>query len=138
MLDEAGLVGHLEALGWRAQPCGERTWRVVHETFEDDLRVFVRLSDEWVIASIVPFLRTRGVNTFDLCRWLLRQNRDMYQAKFGIDDDGDVVLSVELPTESLDFSELRAALDSLVRHGTRLRGVLRAASDAARAQAVAT
>jgi hypothetical protein len=134
MLDEAALLGHLDALGWRAQAHGERTWRVVHETTEGELRVFVRLSDEWMIASIVPFLRTRGGNSFDLCRWLLRQNRDMEQTKFGIDEDGDVVLSVEVPTESLDRFEVRVALESLVRHGARLRTILRAASEAARTE----
>jgi hypothetical protein len=138
MLDEPTLQRHLVALGWKAQPHGERTWRCAHDTPEGDLQVFVRLTDNWVIASVVPFLQTRGGNSFELCRWLLRQNRDMFQAKFGIDDDGDVVLTVEVPTESLDFSELRAAFESLVRHGSKLRGVLRAASEAARARATAT
>ena len=138
MLDEAALARHLSTLGWKAEPHGERTLRCVHKTPEGDLDVFIRLTDNWVIASIVPFLRTRGGNSFELCRWLLRQNRDMFQAKFGIDDDGDVVLTVEVPTESLDFSELRAALEALVRHGSTLRGVLRAASEAARARAPST
>ena len=138
MLDEAALAGHLSALGWKAEPHGDRTWRYAHDTPEGDLHVFVRLTDNWVIASVVPFLQTRGANSFELCRWLLRQNRDMFQAKFGIDDDGDVVLTVEVPTESLDFSELRAAFESLVRHGAELRGVLRAASEAARARASST
>ncbi len=138
MLDEAALAGHLSALGWKAEPHGDRTWRCAHDTPEGDLHVFVRLTDNWVIASIVPFLQTRGGNSFELCRWLLRQNRDLFQAKFSIDDDGDIVLSVELPTESLDFSELRAALEALVRHGAKLRGVLRAASEAARARGTST
>jgi hypothetical protein len=138
MLDEAALAGHLSKLGWKAAPHGDRTWRCAHVTPEGDLVVYVRLTDNWVIASIVPFLQTRGGNSFELCRWLLRQNRDMFQAKFGIDDDGDIVLTVEVPTESLDFSELRSALESLVRHGSKLRGVLRAASEAARARGIAT
>lgn len=138
MLDEATLTGYLRTLGWHASPHGERTWRCAQPTHEGDLHVFVRLSENWVIASIVPFLQTRGGNSFELCRWLLRQNRDMFQAKFAIDDDGDVVLTVEVPTESLDFSELRAAFEALVQNGARLRGVLRAASEAARARGTAT
>jgi len=138
MLDEAALARHLGALGWNAEPHGEHTWRCVHATPEGDLNIFVRLTENWVIGSIVPFLQTRGGNSFELCRWLLRQNRDMFQAKFGIDDDGDVVLTVEVPTESLDFSELRSAFESLLRHGSKLRGVLRAASEAARARAPST
>ena len=138
MLDEATLARHLGALGWKAEPHGERTWRCVHDTKEGDLNVFVRLTDNWVIASIVPFLQTRGGNSFELCRWLLRQNRDMFQSKFGIDDDGDVVLTVEVPTESLDYGELRSAFESLLHHGSKLRAVLRAASEAARARGTST
>lgn len=138
MLDEATLARHLGALGWKAEPHGERTWRCVHDTKEGDLNVFVRLTDNWVIASIVPFLQTRGGNSFELCRWLLRQNRDMFQSKFGIDDDGDVVLTVEVPTESLDYGELRSAFESLLHHGSKLRAVLRAASEAARARGTPT
>ena len=67
-------------------------------TPEGELSVYVRLTDHWLIASIVPFLATRGNNSFELSRWLLRQNRDMNQVKFAYDEDGDVVLTVELPT----------------------------------------
>ena len=84
-----------------------------------------------VIASIVPFLTTRGDNSFELARWLLRMNRDMYQCKFAYDEDGDVVLTVELPTESLDSSEVETALTSLVRHAAEHRATLRAAAAAA-------
>jgi hypothetical protein len=131
MLDESTLLSRLLALGWDARPHGESTYSCARATSEGTFDVYVRLTDHWLVASIVPFLRTRGRNSFELCRWLLRQNRDMAQVKFGIDDDGDVVLTVELPTESLDDSELRIALETLVREGERHRRTLRAASEAA-------
>ncbi|AKF11491.1 hypothetical protein DB32_008640 [Sandaracinus amylolyticus] len=100
----------------------------MHDTSEGELVVFVRLDQNWLIASVVPFLRTRGDNSFELSRWLLRMNRDMYQTKFAYDEDGDVVLTVELPTESLDASEIRTALSDLLQHAIRHRRTLREAS----------
>jgi sensor domain CHASE-containing protein len=134
MLDQATLERHLDALEWSYQPHGERTLRALHETEEGEIAVYLRLGDNWLIASVVPFLPTRGKITFELSRWLLRQNRDMFQAKFAYDEDGDVVLTVELPTESLDFSEIKTALTDLVSNAVRHRATLRAAAKAARKQ----
>jgi len=52
----------------------------------------------------------------------------MTQAKFAYDEDGDVTLTVELPTESLDAPELRAALSGLLAYTTRHRRILREAA----------
>ena len=128
MMQPEALARALETLGWNAERHDERTFRCVHDTEEGELIVFVRLDENWLIASVVPFLRTRGDNSFELSRWLLRMNRDMYQTKFAYDEDGDVVLTVELPTESLDPSEIRTALSDLVGHATRHRATLREAS----------
>ena len=128
MMEPGALAQQLETLGWSAERHDDRTFRCVHETEAGELVVFVRLDENWLIASVVPFLRTRGDNSFELSRWLLRMNRDMYQTKFAYDEDGDVVLTVELPTESLDPSEIRTALSDLVEHATKHRRTLREAS----------
>ncbi len=129
-MDEETLSRTLGAIGWESAPHGENTYRTVHETAEGELIAYVRLTDNWLIASIVPFLTTRGDNPFELARWLLRMNRDMYQCKFAYDEDGDVVLTVELPTESLDFAEVEAALKALVDHAVEHRATLRKAASA--------
>lgn len=129
MLDKDALLGHLGALGWKVTPHDDAgTLRSTHQTDEGEVRVFVRLQKNWLIASVVPFLATRGKNSFELARWLLRVNRDMYQAKFAYDEDGDVVLTLELPTESLDPSEIRGALTTLLDQTVAHRRTLRLAS----------
>lgn len=128
MLTVETLGVQLRELGWPAVKQDERTFRCVHAHREGEIPLFVRLDGEWVIASVVPFLRTRGQISFELSRWLLRVNRDMYQAKFAYDDEGDVVLAVELPIESLDPGELRGALTDLVENAVLHRRTLRAAS----------
>lgn len=122
------LGAHLETLGWPHVRRDASTYACVHPTDEGDVKVFVRLSKDWLVASVVPFLATRGVNSFELTRWLLRQNRELFQAKFATDEDGDVVLVLELPTESLDASEIRIGLQGLLREAVRHRRILRAAS----------
>ena len=131
-MDVGELTEHLSQLGWDPEPHGNDTLRAEHESDEGAIVVYVRLSDNWLIASVVPFLATRGNNSFELSRWLLRQNRDMDQAKFAYDEDGDVVLTVEVPTESLDHGEIKSALEELVRQTIQHRGTLRAAAEAAR------
>src|SRR5215831_6952845 len=129
IMDEAELTRTLGKMGWKAKPHGAHTLRAHHQTVEGELTVYVRVSDNWLIASVVPFLSTRGENSFELARWLLRMNRDMYQCKFAYDEDGDVVLTVELPTESLDFAEIEASLKDLLRHAVEHRATLRKASN---------
>jgi hypothetical protein len=132
MLAEATLAQHLSALGWDVEPHGARTFRSAHDSPEGEIVVYVRLTDNWLIASVVPFLATKGRNSFELSRWLLRQNRDMLQTKFAYDEDGDVVLTVELPTESLDFAEIEAALPELIKQAVVHRRTLRVAAEAAK------
>ena len=129
MLEEVTLAQYLEKLGWKVDPHGDRTFRSVHSSSEGEIVVYLRLTDHWLIASVVPFLATQGRNSFELSRWLLRQNRDMVLTKFAYDEDGDVVLTVEVPTESLDFSEVKAALTGLIEHTIDYRGTLRAAAE---------
>lgn len=128
MLDESTLRRHLATLGWEAARHGNGTFRSLHETPEGPVVVYLRLQEHWLVASVVPFLATKGDNSFELSRWLLRMNRDMRQTKFAYDEDGDVVLTVELPTEALDFSEIEAALEGLVASAVKHRKTLRAAA----------
>jgi hypothetical protein len=127
-MDDATLSRTLREIGWSAKPHGESTYKIIHDTAEGELVIYVRLTDNWLIASVVPFLTTRGDNSFELSRWLLRMNRDMYQCKFAFDEDGDVVLTVELPTESLDFGEVEATLGDLLEHAVKHRATLRQAA----------
>jgi len=130
IMDEATLARTLKEIGWDAKPHSSDTFRATHETEEGELVIYVRLSDNWLIASVVPFLTTHGDNSFELARWLLRMNRDMYQCKFAYDEDGDVVLTVELPTEALDFGEIEAALKGMLQHAVEHRATLRKAAGA--------
>lgn len=130
MLGSEKLESWLGDMGWTATRRDARTLVCRHDTSEGKIAVYVRLLDNWLVASVVPFLPTKNDVSFELLRWLLRQNRDMNQSKFALDEDGDVVLTAELPTESIDPSEAQGALAELLDQAVRHRRTLRIASGA--------
>ena len=60
----------------------------------------------------------------ELYRHLLRLNREINLAKFAIDDDDDVVLTVELPTEEARYVSMKDALEALAYYADRHRRAL--------------
>ncbi len=101
--------------GWPFERVDSHTWRSGFRGDVNSFRFFVRLTDNWIFFTIVPFVVAPKTpeGTLALYRHLLRLNREINMAKFAIDDDGDTVLTVELPTENLDESEFKDALDAL-------------------------
>jgi hypothetical protein len=83
---------------------------------------FVQLSEHWVLLSMLPLRGADSIHAGDLGRRLLEANREMRVAKFAIDEGGTVVLCAELPTESLDESELADAVRRVVHYGRDLQG----------------
>ena len=79
---------------------------------------FVGLAGEF---AVLPFLRSpEAQETADaLYEKLLELNQQLMMAKFSIDDDLDIALSVEYPTADLDRSELDDALDTLTYYADK-------------------
>lgn len=77
--------------------------------------IYVTLAPSWVYFSIAPFVPapTDPGAEGKLYRHLLRLCQQINMAKFAVDGDGDVILSVELPRENLDYSEFSDALGAL-------------------------
>ncbi|WP_375183504.1 YbjN domain-containing protein [Marinobacter sp.] len=90
---------------------------------------FVRLDPVgYVCFAIVPFVKSPEAQDKSgrLYQRLLELNQTLLMAKFSIDDDLDVVLSVEYPSEELDRSEFDDALDVLSYYADRHYDELRA------------
>jgi len=105
----------LERDGWPVEVVSESTMRSRFRGKERVFHVFVHLEGEFVTFAVIPFakLPEDEVAADAVAERLLRLNRDMNMAKFSIDEDRDVVLSVEHRTEDLDPSEVRDAVDQL-------------------------
>ena len=104
----------LTADNWPFDRLDETTWRSGFRTDATQFRFFVRLTDNWIYLTIIPFvtLPDDDASLLKLFRRLLELNREITLAKFAIDKN-DVVLTVELPTESMQPSLFKDGLDAL-------------------------
>lgn len=92
------------------------TWRGHFQGQRKRFPFLVRLDGEgYLNFAIVPYLASPedADITAALYDRLLQLNQVLLMAKFSIDDDLDVVLSVEWPTDHLDRSEFRDCLNVL-------------------------
>jgi hypothetical protein len=106
----------LEEGGWPCDRISEDTWRSHFRGRHASFPFFVRLDPAgFVCFAIVPFLKSPEgeAEASRLYGRLLELNQTLLMAKFSIDDDLDVVLSVEYPSDHLDRSEFDDALDVL-------------------------
>lgn len=105
----------LEADGWPVEVLSETTMRTRFRGGSRLFPVFVHLEPAFVTFAVIPFSRLPGDEAAadTLMRRLLHLNRELNLAKFSVDDDGDVRLSVEYRLEDLDPSEVRDAVDVL-------------------------
>jgi hypothetical protein len=129
VIDLATLRSWIEALGYDTTAEGTKTLRLHPRsaqtpaaTMGDPERVpqtppfLVQLGENWLLLSMLP-MATRGTyRAEDLGRRLLAQNREMRLCKFALDRSGAVVLCAELPTESLDASEVGDAVERMMEY----------------------
>jgi hypothetical protein len=82
----------------------------------EQFEFFVNLDEEegWVYFTINPLVPTPDPDCLDaLSRHLVRLNYDVTMAKFVLDDEGDVALTVELPSEDLTYAHFATAIAAL-------------------------
>ncbi len=106
---------YFEQYGWTYDRLNETDFRTGFRGDVSSFRIMVRLAGDWVYFAINPFVVAPQDAECErkVYRRLLQLNQEMNMAKFTIDDYGDVVLTVELPSENLDYSEFADALGAL-------------------------
>ncbi len=127
-MDVPTLQSWIAALGYDATLEGAATLRIQPRAVtaggpdpaEEPLPPFyIQVSENWVLLSMLPMLGRGAYHAEDLGRRLLAANREMRLAKFALDRNGAVVLCAELPTESLDASEVAAAVQRMTEYARR-------------------
>jgi hypothetical protein len=122
VIDLPTLESWIAKLGFQSAAVDASTLRIRPNGGGDDLPpFFVQWTENWVVLSILPILSAGEYRGEDLGRRLLMANRDMRLAKFALDRNRAVVLCAELPTESLDYSEVENALSRMVQYARRFR-----------------
>src|SRR5262249_20185945 len=103
----------LTADGWPVEMLSD----VAMQTrFRGKARIFpmlIHVDGTFVTFAVLPYAHAPEdpEDAEDLLRRLLRLNRQMNMAKFSVDEDDDIVLSVEYRLADLDPSEVRDAVD---------------------------
>jgi hypothetical protein len=123
VIDVPTLRSWIEAIGYDVAPEGAPSTLRIHPPDEEGAAAlppfFVKLTDDWVLLSMLPILGRAAYRASDLGRRLLAANREMRLAKFALDKNGAVVLCAELPTESLDASEVADAVQRMTEYARR-------------------
>lgn len=123
----------LEDGGWPCERIADDTFRSVFRGRHGSFPFFVRLDPAgFVVFAVVPYLRSPedAACAGALYARLLELNQSLLMAKFSIDDDLDVVLSVEYALPDLDRSEVEDALDVLSYYADRHYDELRVLASA--------
>ncbi len=131
----------LTARGWQPRGIDKRTWRCTVPTAAGNVRVVLRHAGSWLYLAVIPFLEPESVRPWGGGKYparflgrILAVNSNLSMVKFALDDDGDLTLRVELPTESLQPREIDTALGLLTTTTEQYREPIRAALlDAGRA-----
>ncbi|NOY89946.1 MAG: YbjN domain-containing protein [Deltaproteobacteria bacterium] len=112
----------LRSEDWPCERIGDSTWRSRAQGMGGSFPFLIHLDrGGFLNFAVVPFARSPESKQAGarLYRRLLELNHSLLMAKFSIDDDLDVVLSVEYPTAELDASEFRDAVDVLTYYADR-------------------
>ena len=112
---------YLTALGWSYQPAEglPGVWLTHVESEACALDLQVRLNPHWLMVAGL-YLRADQVppaRRAALAEHLLQLNHRYPLVKFGLDDDGDVRLSTELPANDVSQSQFQAALQMIALVG---------------------
>jgi hypothetical protein len=118
----------LKEQGWPVTRIGDV---VLRSSFRGESGMFplvAQFEEGFLKLMVLPIVRmpADATKAEKLYEKLLRLNGEIMLARFSLDEDGDVLLSVEFPEDELDPSEVRDALDVLTYYAERYQAEIRA------------
>lgn len=105
--------------GWMLKESAPKnnSWHLVYRAPRRDFDTFLVWNEDWVSfhtsisrEPLVPIRKERKAAFFE---YLLRINESIYLARFGLDENGRVLLIVDLPGQNLGFADFKRALDAI-------------------------
>lgn len=122
-LEPEEIPAFFNTYGWQFEPGGEGLYRTGFVGDTGHYEIWVRVTERWIYFTINPFVERRGDEEHgeEVLRLVLAANHEVNLAKFAIDEDGDVVLAVELPCESFGYSHFADALTALSHYADLYR-----------------
>ncbi|MFN3267229.1 MAG: YbjN domain-containing protein [Deinococcales bacterium] len=100
---------------WSFETIADGVWRTGFKGENGFFTIYMRLTDAWLYMTISPFvpapqLEKARIQTMEA---MLNFNREMNLAKFVLDEDEDVTLTVELPLSALRYEVFSEGLTAL-------------------------
>ncbi len=131
----------LREMGYAPRAIDPKTLRCVVPTTAGEVRLVLRHAGAWLYLGVLPFLEPGSASPWGAGKYpprflgrILAVNHNLVMVKFALDDDGDLCLRAELPTESLQRREIETAVHLLVTTTEQYRLPIRdALVDAGRA-----
>lgn len=134
-LEVDDIAGFFDTYGWRYERGSDGVFRTGFVGDTGHFEIWVQVSEDFVIFVISPFLEESGGENQDaVLELLLRANYDVNLAKFGLDEEGDVSLTVEMPRKGFAYSHFADALTALSHYADLYSGAFRAARAHGRAE----
>lgn len=132
------IPAYFDSYGWNYVRQEASVYRTAFTGETGRYDIWLKVTDHWVYFSINPYVpkpegQQHGEGTLQL---VLRANHEVNLAKFAVDDDGDVLLSVELPAEGFCYTHFCDALTALAHYADGYRDKVDAAIAADRAEVV--
>jgi hypothetical protein len=101
--------------GWSFETLGPGVWRTGFRGTSSFHTIYMRLTEDWLYMTISPFVEAPTQveckrRTYEA---MLHFNREMNLAKFVLDEDEDVTLTVELPLTAMGYTVFAEGLTAL-------------------------
>ena len=114
---------YFETYGWKYERREESVFRTRFLGDSGPYDIWLKVTDAWVYFAINPYVsrpdgRSHGSGTLHV---MLKANHELNLAKFAVDDDGDVLLAVELPSEGFCYTHFSDALTALAHYADDYR-----------------
>jgi hypothetical protein len=112
-----------ETYGWRYERESQGLFRTGFVGDSGHYEIWLRITDEWLYFTINPFWKPApdGRHPDAVLELLLKANYDLNLAKFGLDEEGDVLLAVEMPRVGFGYSHFADALTALSHYADQYR-----------------
>lgn len=132
------IANYFDSYGWQYIRQEASVYRTAFTGETGRYDIWLKVTENWVYFSINPYVKKpagqeHGESTLQL---VLRANHEVNLAKFAVDEEGDVLLSVELPAEGFCYTHFCDALTALSHYADGYRPRIDAAIAADQAEVV--
>ena len=112
-----------DAYGWQYERRDSAVFRTGFSGESGHYDIWLKVTDAWVYFAINPYvpLPAGGEHGETTLQVLLKANHELNLAKFAVDDEGDVLLSVEMPSEDFGYVHFAEALTALAHYADDYR-----------------